>query len=252
MLWDASAIRGYAIAGIDGHIGTVSDFLLDDTSWRMRWLVIDVGHWFPRREVLLPASVLGHPDAVRRELPVRATMRQVKESSDIAAHLPVSRQMEIGLYDHYAWDPYWNSIGEGAIAPLASATSDREAAQHDPDDAALPADAGDPHLRSVKAMIGHHIHATDGEIGHAEDFLIDDDGWIVRYIKVNTENWWPGNRVLISPRSIRQIDWEEKLVNLDVNRRKVKKSPPYDPSTTVDGAYEETFLTYYGIRWVQP
>src|SRR4051812_9850280 len=116
MLWDASAIKGYAIAGHDGHLGTVSDFLLDDASWRVRWLVIDVGHWFPRREVLLPTSVLGHPDVVRREFRVRATTQQVKESPDIAAHLPVSRQMEIGLYDHYAWDPYWNSISTGATA----------------------------------------------------------------------------------------------------------------------------------------
>jgi hypothetical protein len=56
--------------------------------------------------------------------------------------------------------------------------------------------------------------------------------------------------VLILPRSAREIDWADKLIHLDVNRRKIKDSPPYDPSITVDGAYEEKFLTYCGIRWV--
>jgi hypothetical protein len=57
-------------------------------------------------------------------------------------------------------------------------------------------------------------------------------------------------RVLITPRSVRGIDWADRLIHLDVNRQKVKDSPSYNPAVTVDGAYEETFLTYYGITWV--
>jgi len=95
-----------------------------------------------------------------------------------------------------------------------------------------------------------HIHATDGEIGHVEDFLVDEAGWSIRFIKVDTGNWWPGKRVFIVPRSVREIDWADRLVHLDVSRQKIKDGPPYDPSSTVDGAYEEKFLTYYGIRWV--
>jgi hypothetical protein len=112
------------------------------------------------------------------------------------------------------------------------------------------ANEGNPHLRSVAAVTGHHVHAADGEIGHVEDLLLDDAGWCIRYIKVDTRNWWPGERVLISPRSVREIDWADKLVHLDVNRQMVKDSPTYNPSITVDGAYDEKFLTYYGIRWV--
>src|SRR5438067_4674720 len=111
---------------------------------------------------------------------------------------------------------------------------------------------GDPHLRSAEAVTGFHVHAIDGEIGHAEDLLVDDVDWSIRYIKVDTKNWWPGSRVLISPRSVRRIDRPKRLIHLDVDRQKVEHSPPYDPSKTVDDAYNETFLTYYGIRWVQP
>ena len=110
---------------------------------------------------------------------------------------------------------------------------------------------GDPHLRSIAAIIGCHIHASDGEIGHVEDFLVDDAGWNIRYIKVDTRNWWPGERVLILPYSVREIDWPGRLVYVDVSRQKIKNATPYNPSVTVDGAYEEKFLTYYGIRWVE-
>ena len=56
MLWDASAINGYAIEASDGRLGTVSDFLFEDVSWINRWLVVDTGNWLSGREVLLPPS----------------------------------------------------------------------------------------------------------------------------------------------------------------------------------------------------
>jgi hypothetical protein len=56
-------------------------------------------------------------------------------------------------------------------------------------------------------MDRHHIHATDGEIGHIEDFLIDDETWAIRYLVIDTRNWWPGKRILISPRWIERVGW---------------------------------------------
>jgi hypothetical protein len=104
----------------------------------------------------------------------------------------------------------------------------------------------DPHLRSIEEVTGYHIHASDGEIGHVEDFLVEDADWSIHYLVVDTKNWWPGKKVLISPRSAREIDWTDKLVNVDVDRQRVKESPEYDASTTVDWAYEKHFHSYYG------
>ena len=129
------------------------------------------------------------------------------------------------------------------VAPLYRKT-------RDPGRADAQSKEGDPHLRSIAAVTGYHIHASDGEIGHVEDFLVDEAGWNIRYIKVDTRNWWPGERVLISPYSVREIDWSGRFVHINVNRQTVKDSPPYDPGITIDGAYEEKFLTYYGIKWV--
>jgi hypothetical protein len=63
----------------------------------------------------------------------------------------------------------------------------------------------------------------------------------IRYLVVDTTNWWAGKKVLTSPRSVREIDWADTQVHLDADRQKVKNSPLYDPSITVDGATRKNF-----------
>jgi hypothetical protein len=89
-------------------------------------------------------------------------------------------------------------------------------------------------------------HASDGEIGHVEDFLVEEADWSIHYLVVDTKNWWPRKKVLISPHSIREIDWTDNLVNISVDRQRVKDSPAYDASVTVDRASENHFHKYYG------
>ena len=254
MLWDASAINGYAIEASDGRLGTVTDLLFEDVGWVVRWLVVDTGNWLPDRKVLLPLSALGQPDRALRHFPIKLTMQQVKDSPDVDTDLPVSRQIEAQVHDYFGWDPYWSgsfpAMSNAMATPLVAPLYESQSTQHDLAGADAQTHEGDPHLRSMAAITGYHIHATDGEIGHVEDFLVDDAGWNIRYIKIDTKNWWPGERVLISPLSVREIDWGGKLVHINVDRQQIKDAPPYDPSITVDGAYEEKFLTYYGITWV--
>ena len=102
MLYNASTINGYTVAARDGHLGTVSDFLFDDQTWMVRWLVVDTGTWLSGRKVLLPASVLGHLDSERSEFSVRLTKQEVKDSPNIDTKRPVSRQMEASVYDYSA------------------------------------------------------------------------------------------------------------------------------------------------------
>ncbi len=184
-----------------------------------------------------------------------AVHEQVKDSPDVDTDLPVSRQIEAQVHDHFGWDPYWGA----AFLPMSSASAtpsvaplyELESNPHDLARVDAQSNEDDPHLCSIATIIGCHIHASDGEVGHVEDFLVDDAGWNIRYIKVDTRNWWPGARVLIWPYSVREIDWLGRLVYVNVSRQKIKNAPPYNPSITIDGAYEEKFLTYYGIRWVE-
>jgi hypothetical protein len=49
----------------------------------------------------------------------------------------------------------------------------------------------DPNLQSLDEVKDYYIHAVDGDIGHVNDFLLDDDDWSIRYMVVGTRNWWP-------------------------------------------------------------
>jgi hypothetical protein len=252
MLRNVSEINGYAIAASDGRLGTVSDLLFDDATWLVRWLVVDTGGWLSGRKVLLPPSVLGHLDTERHEFSVRLTKQQVKDSPDIDADRPVSRQAEANVARYYSWAPY----PVGTDMPLANtmATPFVEPlflSPMGPSADAEPDVPGDPHLRSVAAVTGYHIHATDGEIGHVENFLVDEADWSIRYLTIDTRNWWPGEKVLISPRSVTELGWAERSMHVGIRRQKMKDGPRYDPATTLDGAYDEAFLTYYGIKWVE-
>jgi hypothetical protein len=250
MLWNASAINGYGIAASDGRLGTISDFLFDDASWLIRWLVVDTGNWLSGRKVLLPPSVLGHPDVAASEFSVRLSMQQVKDSPDFATDRPVSRQIETNVYDYYGWSPYWGGGlymgGYGYAGGAMPMPPDPEFGRRAQAAADSQRDDDDPHLRSTEAVTGYRIHASDGEIGHVDDFLVEDADWSIHYLVVDTKNWWAGKKVLISPRSARVISWTDRLVNLDVTRQQVKDSPPYDATTTVDQAYEKRFHGYYG------
>jgi hypothetical protein len=250
MLWDTSALENYGVAASDGRLGSVSDFLFEDTSWMIRWLVVDTGNWLSGRKVLLPLSALRQPDPSLRQFPITLTKQQVKDSPDIDTDRPVSRQHENHVYDYYGWGPYWDggfvppsgAIATPFVAPQAfSGQKPRDVGGPDAD-----SNNGDPHLRSVREVTGYRVHAVDGEIGHVQDFIVEDAHWSIRYIEIDTNSWWFGKKVLIAPQSVLQIVWEERRINLEIDRGKVEGSPRYDPSITVDGAYEERLRNYYG------
>jgi hypothetical protein len=252
MLWTASTIKGYAIAARDGRIGVISDFLFDDATWLVRWLVVDTGTWLSSRKVLLPPSALGHLHPDTKEFSIRLTKKEVEDSPDIDTDKSVTRQMETEMYDYFGWSPYWGTGfymgGYGFMPPpITESASPGCWARADGQ-----ANGGDPHLRSTASVTGYHIHARDGAIGHVEDFLIADADWSIHYLIVATKNWWPGKKVLISPSSAIGIDWMGRLVTLDIDRQSIMDAPTYDASTVVNRDYERNFHDHYLARRARP
>jgi hypothetical protein len=250
MLRRASEVNGFTIGASDGSMGAVSDLLFDDSTWLVRWFVVNTGHILPGRKVLLPPLALGHVNHIGDQLSVRLTKKQVMDSPDINTDQPVSRHMESNLYDYYGWTPHWSTgfyMGGYGYAgsmiaprlPVGSVHREREHAQGQ-------VSSGDPNLRSVHEVSRYHIHARDGEIGHVADFLIEDVDWSIHYLVVDTKNWWPGRKVLVSPNLILDIDWSDQLVTLSVNRKLIEDSPVYDEKTMLDRAYEHEFHAHYG------
>jgi hypothetical protein len=93
--------------------------------------------------------------------------------------------------------------------------------------------------------MNYYIQATDGQIGHVEDFVIDTGTWHIRYMVVDTRNWWPGKKVLVSPLWIDHIDWDTTQVTVNLSCERVKDSPEYDVSVPLGRAYEARLFDHY-------
>ena len=91
-------------------------------------------------------------------------------------------------------------------------------------------------LHKTSYMRGFHVQATDGGIGHVDEFLID-ESWSVRYLVVDTSNWIGGKSVLIPSTAVESVKSPDKKIFLKITRAEVESSPPLD---TADIALIET------------
>jgi hypothetical protein len=82
-------------------------------------------------------------------------------------------------------------------------------------------------LHKTSRVKGFHLHATDGVIGHVDDFLIDAN-WRVCYLVADTSNWVGGRSVLVSPSMVTSIDVEAHEVHVKLTRAEVERSPSVD------------------------
>ena len=247
-----SSFEGLSIQARDGEVGSISDVLFEDDTWRVRWLVVDTGSWLMGRRVLLPASHVEAPEVGAASISVDLTRKQVEDSPGSGIDLPVSRQMEASLYESYGWAPYWSTPGMPyvpataypvlPVAPVpatggAPALGVSPTAAQGKTPGADGEQTGDPHLRSADEVTGYYIHARDGDIGHVEDILVEGRDWSIGYFIVDTKNWWPGKMVLVHPDWIERVSWEERLVHLSRSRDEVKMAPEYNPHRPIDSRY---------------
>ncbi|WP_417310421.1 PRC-barrel domain-containing protein [Devosia sp.] len=246
MLWNVSAIETYPVVASDGRVGMVADFIFSDRDWHVPWAVIDTGDWLAGHQVLLPTAKLGKPDAESQSISVGLSRADVENSPVLG---PEDGQAADGANAQYGISPYLSAgyLAEYrapfGTAPFAIAGSQDHLRTRAND----AFDSQNPTLRSVRVLHGFHVDSRDGSIGHIEEFIIDDSTWQVRFFVVGTRDWWPGKRVLISPRSLLKIDWQEKVIALDVDRQLVKDAPAYDPQTMMDAGFADAYLKHYRL-----
>jgi hypothetical protein len=240
MLRSVKSLTDYKIKAEDDTIGEVDSFLFHESSWIIRYLVVETGSWLSERKILISPESIEQPVTELKTLPLDLTKEQVRNSPDIDADKPISRQAEIELYKYYDWTPYWNA--GSFTAPEKEPLSKRKKPA-----AAAVKEKVDSQLRSTKEVIDYYyIHAIDGDIGHVEDFVLEDENWIIRYMVVNTRNWLPGESVLISPQWIEKISWSDLKVWIDLLRDQIENSPRYDPSAPINQECETRLYDYYG------
>jgi uncharacterized protein YrrD len=240
MLSKAKTLHGYSLQSTDGEtIGKVKEFYFDDRHWTVRYLIADTGSWLTGRQVLISPYALVAVNSDHRNIVANLTKKQIEDSPSLDTDKPVSRQFEESYYGYYGWPPYWGGpyMWGAYPCPVREREEWKESTQREK--------AWDAHLRSTRAVSGYHIQALNGELGHVEDFIIEDETWAIRYLIVDTHNWWPGKKVLVSPQWIERVSWGESKVFVNLSREAIKQSPEYTNETTPTREYETGLYLHY-------
>lgn len=243
-----TTLDGCDIEATDGKIGAVTDFFFDTHEWVVRYFVVDAGNWLQQRRVLIsPESVTEPRVDGGCALRVNITKAQVRNSPPLDTNLPFDPQQEVAYREYFAWPGYWPvglftpagvGVAPGPIAP--------DLARHPENTQQARNQAEQMRLRGGDEVKGYSIATRDGDLGAVHDYLLDEDGWKVRYMVVDTKRWLPGKLVLVAPTWIESVNWSDRKVVVDLTEEQLKSAPEYDKDVGLTVDYERALMTHYG------
>ncbi len=160
---------------------------------------------------------------VWQKFPINLTKEQVKSSLDIETDQPVSNQQEIDMYGHCAWlnnaCASFYAGGSTTLINLSTEVDEEIIKENAPLNCQ---DSYDPHLRRTEKVSGYYVQATDGDTGHIKQFVIDGDSWKITDLEIDTYNCVGGHKVLMPVQHVKEIQWENYKIMLDVSIEFIK------------------------------
>jgi uncharacterized protein YrrD len=235
MLYPIRALTGFKLRPFDGEMGSIEDFCFDREQWRVRYILAGTRSWMLGRTVLISPASLGQILWNQRVVQVMLTREQI-ERSPSTNEAPLTRTTEAELARHYNWPSYWTA-GAAKSPPAMPGPGPQEHTE--------PSEAS--RLLSVAEVIGLHVHATDGSIGHIDDLVFDELDWTIRFLVVDTRNWWPGQKVLLTPAQVTGLEPRAERLDTPLSREQIRHAPPYDPDDLSD-QYVRQLEEYYDQR----
>jgi hypothetical protein len=157
----------------------------------------------------------------------------------------VSRQYEEQWHSYYGYPFYWNST---EVMPLPIIPPSIAGTPVDTTEATkMPDEHRDPHLQSSSDVHGFALKTNDGEIGHLDDFLVDDDEWSVRYLAIRT-NWWTGRKVILPAAWADRVSVTEEKIVVPLDRDTIKDAPEWNELEPISREFEIDLFGYYGRK----
>jgi hypothetical protein len=202
MLYDLATLTGASVTATDGEIGSVRNFLFDDRTWMIRYIVVDVRRWLTRRDVVLATAAVDRPDCANKTFRVNLTLDQVNHSPAVDAEKPVSHQQEVAMMEYFGRFAYWLDIKSGLSATMPTGME-------------YPSDPHeDAHLRSVWGLHGYNVCSTADEVGRLKGFVLDANSWHLGYLDIKMGNWLQNRSVLVPTHWVKSISWAHHRVDL--------------------------------------
>lgn len=238
MLRSIKQLCRYKVITSDGEKSGLDDIFFHQNSWKTRYLVVDVGEWLSKQQVLVHPKLIDHIADEEKELRLVASGKELDESPSIATALPVSYEAEVLLAKYWGWLP------KHAEGPLPFEAKDTIQAETTPDAKDIGERATESKLRSFEEVQGYSIHSEEDKFGHLEDLLCNED-WRICYAVIDPINWLPGKHVILPIQEISRIQWAEKALHISASHELVKAAPKYDPSEPLSEEDEKTIKQHF-------
>jgi len=214
MLFNLKTLQDYTLRSLDRDIGKVKDFYFDDHDWSIRYLLLETDTWLTERQVLISPLACLSVNQAEQTMTVNLSHQQIEDSPTLGTDQPISQQFEKSYFAYYGWPSYWDS------SRLDLNPENRQAYSQIPR-------TWDPHLHSMKKMLGYQIQTKDDSLEQIEGFIIDLDAWRIRHLIVHTQNWRPGKKVLISPLWIKSVSSQQSKVFVKYLSETIRDAPEY-------------------------
>jgi hypothetical protein len=111
-LRSTGAVSGYDIQAIDGEIGHVCGFVLDDETWSIRYMEVATRNWWPGKKVLFAPGWIQRISWMSSKVHVGLTRQAIQSAPEYVDSTPITRDFEHRLFSHYGRPPYWTNAPE--------------------------------------------------------------------------------------------------------------------------------------------
>ncbi len=212
----------------DISIGHVSDLLIEEDVWIVRYLVVDLISILPNRQFLISPQAIRHFDFSNNRLLTNLASNQVLKSDPDNQHESISRRHEKTLVEYYGWPLYW--LGRAAqFSPQSLEKMAKDDIRENIDD------HSSSRLRSAIEMCGYQLRATDEPAGLIHDFNIDEDSWKLKSL-ISAEDSWKSNQTFVaSTDQIHEVNWSNRAINLLVHKAILETSGDHSNSARIAG-----------------
>ena len=98
--WDphlrsTNAVSGYHIQASDDEIGNVEDFIVDDETWAIRYLIINTRIWWPGKEVLVSPKLIERVSWDASKVFVNLSREAIQQSPEYTESMLVDVKSDI-------------------------------------------------------------------------------------------------------------------------------------------------------------
>lgn len=207
MLRTTHELLRHDVQATDGAIGTIRDFLFDDSSWTVRNIIVDTNGLLAHHDVLITPDHVVDLKFPAESMVLNLTKADVEGAADAATSPPVSKQ---------------DGDGQAGVSN------------------------GDPHLRSVREVATYRVAAMDAAMGDVRDLVIETSTWTIRYLIVDTGEWLGNKLVLLGPNAITAIAWRDQAIETNLTADAIRHCPAYDGQAELTRDYEAFLHDYYG------